>query len=168
MITVRQPEIKVAPEAFAETVARHTARMQALWWSSGTAMPDLGRAYTPAQQRANERRLNHLRERLTAQWKRLPPGAVDEANTLRERSLDEAFLFLREVFDFPAEPLAVLVGVAPRLVLPARIRRFLSSRLSSHHPVRWWRRSNMFFERPSLIWHLEIIRFSQWRQIMLE
>lgn len=108
MITVRPPEIKVAPEGFAETVARHTARMKALWWNSGTAMPDLGRAYTSSQQRANERRLNDLRERLTAQWKRLSPGAVDEANALRERSLDEVFLFLREVFDFPAEPLAVL------------------------------------------------------------
>lgn len=110
MITVRQPEVQVASESFAGEVARHTARMQAQWWSCGTALPDLGREYTPAQQRANERRLNDLRERLTADWKRLPPGAASHVEALRERTLDEALAFLHEVFEFPTEPLGVLRG----------------------------------------------------------
>jgi hypothetical protein len=108
MIAVQQTGQKIAAEPFATGVARRTARMQALWWDCGSRLPELGRSYTSAEQRAQESRLSSLRERLTAEWKRLPPGAVEQSAALRERTLDDAFVFLTETFDFPAASLDVL------------------------------------------------------------
>lgn len=108
MIPVIQSDIQIAAEPFPAEVARRTALMQSLWWDCGTDLPQLGRTFSAAEQRANGQRLAALRERLTVEWKRLPPGAAAQQAALRERTLNDAFDFLGEVFGFPQDSLAVL------------------------------------------------------------
>ncbi len=109
MITTHSSIVQIASEPMPAEIARRVARMQSLWWSCGTQPLDLGRVYNPAEQRANEQRMAGLRERYTREWKRLAPGSSETA-ALRERTLDEAFAFLNQVFDFPAPALDVLRG----------------------------------------------------------
>lgn len=109
MITTLPTLTRLASEPFPAEIARRVARMQSLWWNCGTQPPALGRAYAIAEQRGNEQRMASLRERYTRAWQRLGAAApAAEAAALRERTLDEAFAFLNQVFDFPAPALDVL------------------------------------------------------------
>jgi hypothetical protein len=109
MIYVQQTSMQIMDETLASQVERLTDQVEALWWSTETSFPELGRLISSSEQRAHEQRLSRLLDGLQAGLKRAPTGSVSREQ-LRERILQESFGFITDAFDIEPGQLELIRG----------------------------------------------------------